>query len=548
MRGELKSAAGLKEVAVYDGTELLRRFLPNGAKEFAFTLDLTCDKQHNLVLVATDLDGGKAVSGEQWQRNHRLEECHCADRNNQLSYGYTITKDGFGLGIPDSQCLATPYKRIDCKGLAPSGIFKGDLRLGVGAFDGGAGGEPCFTAPMILNTDKGEVFSPAVSESFRLLHTGDVAMGEGLWEYNFTDNIQVANVWHTLWKTEPAKDFTVTKRNIFFNVDPDSPLAVFLWTMKTTMKRDLPNNGMTVGFIQMCETKFWAVRGSDQSFLSGLYKPDDSATPRWHKMPFGRGAYAAALASPLGGMAVFPMTDGLELNMGLPGNSRIFINQPAEQTPQKQGETKDVALLLLGIPRATDFTKQLPSPTNEVVERFRRDFGLDGGKTGYALDVKEGTLVGQRYTLDVDGQKSGCFSGALQGDLVSSLPVRVAGLNDRWSALLYDRTLKKARPLGVFEGQAWAMVKLHGRLDLFVGQPMLCDRPELFIQVTQTGTDEWDVEVHNPTDASIRTTLRKAPAFDPFRDKALKSPEVEIPAGSSIHLRGDGNSLELKQL
>ena len=65
VHGQASSPAGLKEVAVYDGPRLFRRFLPRGKPEFDFSLNLTHDRQHCLVLVATDKDGGRAVSGDQ---------------------------------------------------------------------------------------------------------------------------------------------------------------------------------------------------------------------------------------------------------------------------------------------------------------------------------------------------------------------------------------------------------------------------------------------------------------------------------------------------
>ncbi|NQT88097.1 hypothetical protein HQ560_15125, partial [bacterium] len=78
------SARGLAEVAVYDGTTLFRRWLPGGAERFAIDVDMNHDRQHHLVLVVTDKAGRRAVSQAQWDRNHRLEEFMCGDRNNQL--------------------------------------------------------------------------------------------------------------------------------------------------------------------------------------------------------------------------------------------------------------------------------------------------------------------------------------------------------------------------------------------------------------------------------------------------------------------------------
>jgi len=96
-------------VTVYDGHTVFRRFLPGGAETFSFDLDLTHDRQHNLALVVTDRNGGRAVSREQWDRNHRCEEFMCSDRNNQLSYGYLTRADGTGLLLGGNQSLGTPF-------------------------------------------------------------------------------------------------------------------------------------------------------------------------------------------------------------------------------------------------------------------------------------------------------------------------------------------------------------------------------------------------------------------------------------------------------
>jgi hypothetical protein len=536
--GKVRADDGLREVTVYDGTELFRRFLPGGRKRFEFSLELNHDKQHNLVLVVADAKGRLAVSGEQWDRNHRLEEFHCSDRNNQLTYGYLTSSQGLGLMIGGNQTLATPNKRVGAREISPSGTFRNDALLGAPAFDGAAGGEPTFLAPVELHLAKGAAGAPTVSQCFRLLHSGDLAMGEGRWEHSFTDGVAVKNVWHTMWRTEPARDFTVTQRNTFFNVDPDSPLAAFLWRIRVTMKRDLPSRGLLAGFIRNGEARLWALRGSDGSVRAGAWEDARQSQQRDLSVPFDRGAYAAVLDSPLGGMAVFPLTDGLEVRLALPdrrhNNLRLYL--PQARCPQRQGEGAEIALLLLGIPRATAFTKHLPSPTTEVVERFWRDFGLGSGEPAYAIDARAGAVTGRRYVLEIDGSKAACFSGRLTGRLVSTLPIAVSSLNDRCSAFLYDRTLRKARPVGVVERKAWAVVPLRGRADLFLGHPITCDAPELGVQVAQAAEGKWLVELHNPTDRPIRATVRASAFFDPLEGKALPDGPVEVPAGASVVL------------
>lgn len=535
LRGRVKSAAGLREVAVYDGPTPFRRFRPRGKTTFEFVLDLTHDQQHNLVVVAEEATGRRAVSGEEWDRNHRLEEFMCSDRNNQLSYGYLTNSNGIGLLLGGNQSLATPYKRI-AAGISPSGTFRNDSLLGAPAFDGAAGGDPNVwevTSP--LGTEE-PVRRPLVNEARRLLHTGDIHLGEGVRQYSFADHVAVHNVWHTLWRTVPATDYTVTRRNSFFQVDPDSPLAVFQWRIDLRVKRDLPNRGFRLVTMAPRESRLWTLRGSDGTVYSGRWEDTPRSRNRRLTVPFDRGAYAAFLDSPLGGAAVFALTDGLQASFGLPRRNSLNLDIPADRSPTKQGDTRRVELLLLGIPRLTDSTRNLPGASTEVVERFYHQFALDGGPGGYQVRPRTGTVVSRRYLLRVEGRRHKCFSGTLTGTLVSSLPIAVSGLTDGCSSFLYDRRQKRARPVGMLTGAAWATVRLHGDLDLFLGQPVIADNPAVRLQLTQTGDDSWALEVHNPTDADIRTRLHVNPFFDPLKGKSVPSRPVVVASGSSVHV------------
>ena len=538
LRGKVTSAVGLREVCVYDGDQVFRRYLPDGAREFTCDLDITHDKQHNLILTATDIEGHRAIGGEQWDRNHRNQEFMCADRNNQLSYGSLTRQDGLILVTGGYQALATPNKRVDGGRIYPAAVFKNDATIGAGkAFDGGAGGDPFVqTHAILLREDGKELLPPTVSESKRLLHTGDVNIGEGRRDRHFTDGIRVGLVWDTLWRTAPAQDYVVTKRSYVFPPDPDSPLAVILWRFRFTLLTDLPNSGFLVASAGAARSDLWALRSSNASFHSGRWEQTAASNGRALVVPFDRGAYAAMLGSPLGGMAVMPLTDGLQARWSLPmrENANARFTLTAAASPQKKGESKEVTLLMLGIPRTTEYTKQFPSMSNEVVERFAREFGLLDGKPAYRVEVQSGEVIGQRYLLEVDGAKEQCFSGTLAGRLISSLPIAVANLHDRWSACLYDRVLNKTRPLGVFENTAWATIVLANTNNLFIGHPVICDQPELFIQMTQTGEDQWSVEVNNPTDAPIRTTLRINASFDPLARKKIAAESVDIRPGQSL--------------
>ena len=534
--GKVRSEAGLKEVVIYDGDKIFRRFLPGGAKEFLVDLDLTHDRQHNLVMIATDNAGHRAIGQELIDRNHRLQENNCADRNNQLSYGYsTRTADNTGITLGGNLPLATPNKRVIDPSISPSGAFKNDSLLGAPAFDGTAVGEPIVATPVSLQSKDGKgVGAPAIGKSERLMMTGDVNIGEGTCEYRFADNVATLNVWHSLWTPELSKDIVVAKRNHFFQIDPDSPIAVFLWRVRIGLKSDINTKAIDVGYIAMNEARLWAVRSSNGTVLSGYNEETPLSAGSYESHPFGLGSYAAALDSPLGGSVVFPLTDGLSVSWGTPQTSRIGFSLLGDDLPRKQGESRDVELLLVGIPRSTKYTRQFAPGTTQMVERFRSDFGLGEAGPNYKVALTSGAITSQRYLLRVDGTVGHAFSGVIEGKLISSLPIVVSGLNDHWSAVLYDRTLKAARPIGMFENQAWATVPVHGRADLFVGHPVTSDRREIVLQLTQTGPDRWHLEAHNPTDAPMTATLSCNPQFEPLAGKKLPVGAIAIPAGSSL--------------
>jgi len=80
---EVTAAAGLREIRIYDGQYLYRRFRLNGERSFQRLLRIEGSVQRNLVLVAEDLAGGRAVSAvrRSW-KDGSLAPVFCSDRIN----------------------------------------------------------------------------------------------------------------------------------------------------------------------------------------------------------------------------------------------------------------------------------------------------------------------------------------------------------------------------------------------------------------------------------------------------------------------------------
>lgn len=529
LQGNVHSAAGLKSITVYDGTRVFRRYDAGGQKTFSFSIDMTHDRQHDLSLEVVDSKGGRAISGEQFDRNHRAEEFNCSDRNNQLYYGYVTNKDGYGILVGGNQEQSTPNKRVSGREVSPAGSFRNGALLGAPAFDGSANGDPTYFSLCEIHGAT-PVTAPSVVNASRVMQNGDVHIGDGVWGDQFTETVPVYNVWHTLWSTEPAKDYTIQERHSFFEPDINSPLAVLVWRTRITLKRDVPNTGVALGILTNGKSKAWAAKGADGASYGGAWT-DAAKGPATKAIDLGIGGYVAQLGSPLGSAAAFPLTDSLRTSVNPHSPSRFNLEIPAAKSPQRAGEAVDATVLLLGIPRPTEFSHNVGDNPAATIDRFASDFGLRDGRPAYTVKATAGTIRDRRYVLSVNGL-AGAFSGSIHGDLISSLPIEVFGVNPNVSCYLYDRAIGKARPIGQAEGVAYATLAVHGDVDVFIGQPVTASNPALTVQLTQTGDTAWSVEVHNPTSKAIKASMSVNRLFDPLRGMRLD--DVTVAAGASV--------------
>ncbi len=106
-------------------------------------------------------------------------------------------------------------------------------------------------------------------------------------------------------------------------------------------------------------------------------------------------------------------------------------------------------------------------------------------------------------------------------------------------------------PLGQIAGEGMGIVTLDtskGDSDVFIGNPVQCDRSEMFVTFLVNGKDskstvsaadcDFDakVEVHNPLGEQVEVMLRRTKGFDmvPEFEK-----EITIPAGTSVSVQLD---------
>ena len=84
----VRSDVGLKEVALYDGERLFRRFLPGGAKELEKKLFFSGEERRTISVVATDLNGGQAVNAPRsCLKDGQMTAAFCGDHVNDCTQG-----------------------------------------------------------------------------------------------------------------------------------------------------------------------------------------------------------------------------------------------------------------------------------------------------------------------------------------------------------------------------------------------------------------------------------------------------------------------------
>jgi hypothetical protein len=238
-----------------------------------------------------------------------------------------------------------------------------------------------------------------------------------------------------------------------------------------------------------------------------------------------QGDYFAEFPRRLGAPAIFPLT---EVSYHLYGGPNLFgtnFGVPVPGGEAKAGTTWKYRFLF------SVFLSE-PGELNEPAERIRKAFGL-AGDVAYSPQLVKGEIKDKVYWLRLQALDGGAAVNVEKTDLPGGLPIAVDGLNERWSAVVADRkTGKFVNFIGVLDGTGYGLVDIRKEpLSLFVGHPVRCGDPNLFIQLLSWGKDGASAEVNNPTDQPVKTWVECSPDCEFLKPGRI---EADIPAGQSV--------------
>lgn len=516
LRLSVSSADGLKEVKILDGSDLFRRFLPAGQKTFAWESDLTHNQQHNLVVLATDVKGRRALTTELFDRAHIYEEYMCDDRMNQLTWGKFVWEDTKQNG--SLTFTSTPWKGPYSQGMRvnPAGRYGTDARLGalnVWGFDGApTAPTPALELYQAIDSDQGQEMTRwGKGRSDRLQQAVDIHIGAIASDGQYTlKEMHGGNLtpWESMALTAPSKQFDVVYTHTAFNSARGGLGVAELVDMMVTFKENLTVKHMVL-----------AQGGTPAAAREGdtLKKSGEAVNESWLRVP---GDYVFWTAKG-GSQAVFNL--GAQPLVVRNGDIELPV------TNVKAGDKCSIKLLVVGAPYPVGLDQQW-------IEDVRTCMGLANGKTAYTVKASLGHVLSQAFLLTVDGQGMG-FRATLTPakPYPVNLPIVVTRLNPNWSAVYAEVQSKRCRPVNLdSQGTSYITYDLgDAAKDIFIGHPFVCDHPEVSLTVAQISPTTYAVEVHNPTDITRKVTVKPAAQFPLV---TAKPQTLEVRAGNSTSI------------
>lgn len=517
----VKSPAGLREVSVYDGTRLIRRFLPGGAKEFKQTLEIFNVPQQHFMLIVEDKQGHRAISKDLITKNPNFQEFLCGDRNNQLFNGYTPRPDGsIFYYAPVTGNSTTPDKGPACWMMSPCRPFSYDEWSPSCPWDGGVipVGRSMDLTPRIAV--EGEPELPLHNSTLRRLHSDDVQIGEAEIDGGFEEQFResVGMVWGTILPVKPTRYLEGTMRLTYWRLKADIyTAALFEDTIRFKNAATLKDEtSIHLGLISVAGEGV-KVEVRDSGGKVRTLVPKELKEPAMFTLD---DTGYVSIYDKSCNQTFFSLAKGLRCTVAA---GQVLLFPTVEGKAVKKGAEFHMKLLGIG---------STPGVHPDAASVADKAYGITSGKPAYSLKLQQGKAASQRHQVQI-ASEGGAAVGTISKHAVPGLlPIVVSGLNPNATVAYYDALRQRWRPVGAIEDVAHVVVDPSlGEQKFFIGNPVSCDKPGLRLALGQTGASAWLLEVHNPTDQEVKTTVQFAKDFAPLQADPITA---TVPAGSSV--------------
>jgi hypothetical protein len=535
---DIESEVGLKEIAIYNGDNLFRRFLPNGKKRFTKTLILTRTVQKTLVAVATDMNGEKTVSVPHCTRKSgSVSPEFCHDHVNDM-IGITMARGPFCPPVYRRSTLPNSIGGWTWDGGPKSVLPFEDGIHNLIVFESSKGKQKAFEMiqyPKLLAAD--ELFVQTLSDRKGVMYSYPEA---------------VYNPWRTFGpSTKEAELFTckvrfaewsrpvyrVTPGGHGFGADRHG-IAPAMWQADIVSKTEQTVKRLDLFTLQAHLTKMPA-----SPLLVCSTSPADIIDLQFNKklrkvsVPTGEW-FALYSFQKMNPVIFFNQGEDLLLEIKPSGKKKgasICLTAAAGRE-LNQGDILKYSILSMCFPMDIDIRNvgDIYSYVN-----FLADFKNLQIENGSRKEIAGlAAVVPENGWINLKAFKDNAPEAAV-------IPVEIRELNPRWTTCLlqekgyssgyYGSGENRWRELAV-SSKGLARFPLYAgyadETDIIAGHPLVAgeEGESLFIKVIKISDMPvvWHVSVNNPTDKNIETELKAAM---PLSDFNWKNKKISIKAG-----------------
>ena len=499
------SAVGLKELRLVDAGEVLRNYACAGAQEFSQNIDGHHDREYTFGVEVTDTQGGRALASSVTTTCGRHWLSNCTDNVNIMiggTFGSTLkAPNGYECYFPRWGVWLWP-----------------DLAL--------QGAQP-------LNLPH--------DERLRFAST-DCVIVDNLIQVTHAPEVLPVGGGRMMRPLTPLRDWEARQRSVTFTPGVNTPQYT-IYEPQVTFKRDVTVAAGGFPTLRLLYASHGAPMGKGD-FAYATVANDNGETlvqqtpaaVQWPTPVFTGtlpvGGYAGAFPNFTGAGALFALEPDTQFAVegGAQGRRIQIGKQIAPGTVLKAGSTLATRVLFME-------GKWRTLTQNTELEETRRYFGLQG-QPAYTVTPSVGTVASTVYTCTLQPQGGGFRGKFSQAPLPTDLPVIVTGLQPRWDSGVWVVGSNRVRFFGRFEGSGYTTLRLNeGPVEAFIGHPIICDAPDLWLTLVEADAAHLLVVAHNPTAQPIKAHIRKASGFDlgPALDTT-----VTVPAGESVKVTAGG--------
>ena len=523
MHVKVSSAAGLKEIRIItaDG-KIFRRFLPGGAKVFDQQIDNWHSSNRNFFLEVTDNAGNIALSTQNGTGVQENTYPRCADNLNTMPRGKWW---GQPEDMQNVRGFENYFANRDWAYSYP--VFEG---IGVegtrGAIHFNLLWSSRFGTRMVVRRDH---YYPDAKK----------------YNPDATDNASCA---------VPSEYFKANITHTMYTCRIDKPLIKRI-DVEIEILKDFTSPGLRL--LSHARSRRYGCDKLSYTRSDGTWEIVDFSVRKnaiRKKLPVN--GFAAIYRDLVGGSTGFiALSDNIMFESRPDSKySRIYLKVDHPEQYRK-GEKIKVSFL-------TVTSELAPAADDLFIRNLTRQFGLDGLPPVYKVIPETGKVVKAQQVLELAAENYTFNGKSIKSELPCNLPVAISGLNPNWEAgILYKGQSRLLIPVYHSNEYGQRFIKqtpreytdelyfFHvlkdgtgicqidtqlGDHDLFIGNLLVCDVPELMLTVTEFRNNAAEFDAHNPTDRPITATVRPGKGFELMGSFART---ITVPPGTTLRVK-----------